>query len=158
MPKYGIMKAAYTSSTTNLSVLGAYMVTTATCFGEIVEVIVTGCGSVASADIQHRAALTGVTFGATGVSSTIVPIPFANGVTAAVGNYGTTYTTEPTTTSAVNAVTFGFNQRGGMRWAVPQGEGYKIHADGGTERGAVVMDISSAAGTIDADMHFWLGN
>ena len=158
MPKFSIMKAAYTTSTTNLSVLGAYMVTTATCFGEIVEVICTGSGSVAAADIQQRACLTGVTFGATGASSSITPIPFANGGTAAVGNYGTTYTTEPTTTSAVNAVTFGYNQRGGMRWAVPQGEGYKIRADGGTERGAVVMIISSAAGTADATMNFWIGN
>ena len=158
MPKYGIMKNAYTTSTTNLSVLGAYMVTTATCFGEIVEVICTGSGSTTPADNAIRAALAGCTFGATGVSSSITPIPFANGATAAVGNYGTTYTTEPTTTSGVTAVTFGFNQRGGMRWAVPQGEGYRIHADGGTERGAVVMMIGNVAGAADATMNFWIQN
>ena len=158
MAKYATMIADYTTSTTNLSVLGAYMVTTATCFGEIVEVIVTGSGSTAAADTQHRAQLVGCTFGATGVSSTIVPIPFNNGTVAAVGNYGTTYTTESTTTSAVVPVQFGFNQRGGMRWAVPQGEGYKMHADGGTERGAVVMIKAAAAGKADANMHFWLAN
>ncbi len=120
--------------------------------------IVTGSGVTAAADTQTRAQLTGCTFGATGVSTSITPIPFANGTVAAVGNYGTTYTTEPTTTSAVVPVQFGFNQRGGMRWAVPQGEGYKMHADGGTERGAVVMIRAAAAGKADANMHFWLAN
>jgi hypothetical protein len=158
MAKYGTMVKDYTTSTTNLSVLGAYMTTTATCFGEIIEVIVTGSGSTVAADTQTRAQLVGCTFGATGVSTTITPIPFANGTVAAVGNYGTTYTTEPTTTSAVVPVQFGFNQRGGMRWAVPQGEGYKIHADGGTERGAVVMIQAAVAGKADANMHFWLAN
>jgi hypothetical protein len=158
MAKYGIMVADYTTSTTNLSVLGAYMNTTATCNGEIVEVIVTGSGTTAAADTQTRAALVGCTFAATGVSTSITPIPFNNGVTAAVGNYGHTYTTEPTATSGVAPVQFGFNQRGGMRWAVPQGEGYRIHADGGTERGAVVMIDAVAAGKADANMHFWLQN
>ena len=158
MPKYGLQFNNQTSSTSNKSILGAYMLTTATCFGEIVEVIVTGSGSAAAADIQSRAQLVGVTFGATGVSTTIVPIPFSNGVTAAVGNYGANYSTEPTTTSAVVPVSFGFNQRGGMRWAVPQGEGYKIKADGGTERGATIQTIASAAGNLDGNMHLWIGN
>jgi hypothetical protein len=158
MPKYAISFANQTSSTSNKSILGAYMLTTATCFGEIVECIVTGSGSAAAADIQSRAQLVGVTFGATGVSTTITPVAFANGVTAAVGNYGSNYSTEPTTTSAVVPVVFGFNQRGGMRWAVPQGEGYKMHADGGTERGATIQTLASAAGNLDASMHFWIGN
>lgn len=158
MPKYGIQFANQTTSTSLKSILGAYMVTTATCFGEIVEVIVTGAGSVTPADNAIGAHLTGVTFGATGVSTSITPIPFANGATAAVGNYGSNYSTEPTTTSAVCPVRFGFNQRGGMRWAVPQGEGYRIHADGGTERGATIQTISSAAANADATMNFWIQN
>lgn len=158
MAKYAISFANQTSSTALKSILGAYMVTTATCFGEIVEVIVTGAGSVAAADIQSRASLTGVTFAATGVSTSITPVAFAHGATAAVGNYGSNYSTEPTATSAVVPVMFGFNQRGGMRWAVPQGEGYKVKADGGTERGAVIQTIASAAGNLDASMHFWLQN
>ena len=158
MAKYAISFANQTSSTSNKSILGAYMVTTATCFGEIVEVIVTGSGSAAAADIQSRAQLVGVTFGATGVSTTITPVPFVTGTTAAVGNYGSNYSTEPTTTSTVVPVMFGFNQRGGMRWAVPQGEGFKIRADGGTERGATIQTLASAAGNLDATMHFWLQN
>jgi hypothetical protein len=158
MAKYATMVADYTSSTTNLSVLSAYMSTTATCFGEIVEVIVTGSGVTAAADTQTRAQLAGCTFAATGAGAAIVPIPFANGTVAAVGTYLATLTTEPTATSAVVPVQFGFNQRGGMRWAVPQGEGYRIKADGGTERGAVLMIRAAAAGKADANMHFWLAN
>jgi hypothetical protein len=158
MSKYGIAFANQTSSTANKSILGAYMLTTATCFGEIVEVCVTGSGSVAAADIQSRAQLVGVTFAATGVSTSITPVAFANGATAAVGNYGSNYSTEPTATSAVVPVMFGFNQRGGLRWAVPQGEGYKMKADGGTEHGATIQTIASAAGNLDAYMHFWLQN
>src|SRR3990167_8266515 len=158
MAKYAISFANQTSATSLKSILGAYMLTTATCFGEIVEVIVTGSGSAAAADIQSPAHLVGVTFAATGVSTSITPVAFAHGAAAAVGNYGSNYSTEPTATSAVVPVLFGFNQRGGMRWAVPQGEGYRIKADGGTERGATIQTIASAAGNLDASMHFWLQN
>ena len=134
------------------------MLTDSTRQGEVVEVIVTGSGSVAAADIQHRADLVGVTFGATGVSTSITPIPFNPSASAALGNFGSNYSTEPTTLSAVHPVTFGFNQRGGMRWAVPQGEGFKIANSGATEKGCVVTTISSAAGNVDATMHLWQGN
>jgi len=50
------------------------------------------------------------------------------------------------------------SHRGGMRWAVPQGEGYKITNAGTTEKGATVTVISSAAGNVDGSMHFWQGN
>lgn len=158
MAKYAISFANQTSATSLKSILGAYMSTTATCFGEIVEVIVTGSGSAAAADIQSRASLVGCTFAGTGTSTSITPVPFVTGTTAAVGSYGVNNSAEPTTVSTVAPVVFGFNQRGGMRWAVPQGEGFKIRADGGTERGAVVQTIASAAGNLDATMHFWLQN
>jgi len=158
MPKYGIQFAGFVTTTGLKSVLGAYMVTTLTMDAEIVEFITTGSGSTAAADIQHRAALTTFTFGATGVSSTITPTAFNPRAAAALGNYGTNYTTEPTTSSAVTPVMFGFNQRGGMRWAVPQGEGYKISSNGITNYGATIQIVSSAAGNVDANMHLWQGN
>ncbi len=158
MPKYAIMFANQTTSTSTKSVLGGYMLTDNTRHAEIVEVILTGSGSAAAADIQHRGDLVGVTFGATGVSTSITPIPFNPNAAAATGNWGSNYSTEPTTLSAVHPVTFGFNQRGGMRWAVPQGEGFKIANAGATEKGAVVTTISSAAGNVDANLHFWQGN
>ena len=158
MPKYSIMLANQTTSTATKSVLGAYMLTDNTRQIEVVEVIATGSGSVAAADIQTRCDLAGVTFAATGVSTSITPIPFNPSAAAALGNYGTNYTTEPTALSAVHPVTFGFNQRGGMRWAVPQGEGFKANNAGATEKGCVVTTIASAAGNADTTMHFWQGN
>lgn len=158
MPKYSVMLANQTTSTATKTILGAYMLTDNTRHGEIVEVICTGSGSAAAADIQTRCDLAGCTFGATGASTTITPIPFNPNAGAATGNYGTNYSTEPTSYSAVHPVTFGFNQRGGMRWAVPQGEGFKIANAGTTEKGAGITTIASAAGNADATMHFWQGN
>lgn len=158
MPKYGLAYVLFTTTTSTKTVLGAYMLTDATRNAEIVECIMTGSGATAAADTQHRAALVGCTFGATGVSTTTTPIPFHSSGAAAAGNYGVNYGTEPTTYEAVPTVVFGFNQRGGMRWAVPQGEGYKINNSGATDHGAGFTVISAAAGVVDADFHFWQGN
>lgn len=134
------------------------MLTDATRNMEVVECIATGSGATAAADTQHRAGLVGCTFGATGVSSTITPIPFNPTGPAALGNFGANYTTEPTTYSAVIPVVFGFNQRGGMRWAVPQGEGFKAANYGTTEKGVGMTIISAAAGVVDGVMDFWQAN
>ena len=158
MPKYSIMFANQTSSTAAKTVLAAYMLTDATRNMEVVEVICTGSGSVAAADIQSRCDLAGCTFAATGVSTSITPIPFNPTGPAALGNYGTNESTEPTAYSAVRPVSFGFNQRGGMRWAVPQGEGFRAANYGTTEKGCGVLTIASAAGNLDANMHFWQAN
>jgi len=158
MSKYAIMFASQTTSTSTKTILGAYMLTDSTRQAEIVECIWTGSGSVAAADIQHRGDLAGSTFAATGASTTITPIPWNPSAAAALGNFGTNYSTEATATSAVHPVTVGFNQRGGMRWAVPQGEGFKIHNSGTTEKGAIMTTISSAAGNVDGSLHFWQGN
>ena len=155
MPKYSTQYALFTTSTATLTVLGAYMLTDNTRQAQIVEVIMTGSGATTPADTAHRCTLAGLSFGATGGSTPITPIPWNPSASAALGNYGVNYTTEPTTYSAVRPVMFGFNQRGGMRWAVPQGEGFNIANAGATEKGAGVTVISSAAGVIDANMHFW---
>lgn len=131
------------------------MLTDNTRQGQIVEVIVTGSGATTPADTAHRATLVGCTFGATGVSTTTTPIPWNPNASAAVGNFGSNYSTEPTTYSSQTPVVFGFNQRGGMRWAVPQGEGFNIANSGTTEKGAGVTVVSSAAGVVDGNMHFW---
>ena len=156
MPKYSLAYDLYTTTTSLRSVVGAYMVTDNTRQGQIVEVIMTGSGATTPADTAHRCSLAGNTFtGATGASSAGTPIPWNPSASAAIGAYGINYTAEPSTVSAMRAVTFGFNQRGGMRWAVPQGEGYNIANAGATEHGATVTVISSAAGVVDGSMHFW---
>ena len=158
MPKYGFQYALFTTTTGLVTVLGAYMLTDNTRNAEIVECIVTGSGATAAADTQHRAVLNGCTFAATGASTSVTPIPFHPNGPAALGNFGTNYTGEPTAYEAVAAVQIGFNQRGGMRWAVPQGEGYKIANAGTTDKGAGIRVISAAAGVVDADLHFWQAN
>jgi hypothetical protein len=159
MPKYSVMFASQTTSTSIKSVIACYMVTDSTRQAEIVECIWTGSGSVAAADIQHRGSLAGDSFASnTGVSTTITPVPWNPAASAAIGNYGVNHSTNPGGANAVQAVTVGFNQRGGMRWAVPQGEGYKITNAGTTDKGATMGTISSAAGNVDANLHFWQGN
>src|SRR5438132_10632875 len=99
MPKYSIMLANQTSSTATKTVLGAYMLTDSTRQAEIVEVICTGSGSVAAAEIQTRCDLVGCTFAATGGVTAISPIPFKHSDSAALGNYGTNYSDEHTTSA-----------------------------------------------------------
>ena len=104
--------------------------------------------------------LVGFTSGATGASTTFTPGKFNFAAPAALGNHGCNYTTEPTTITTANSghpVSFGFNQRGGMRWAVPQGEGVK-YSFSGTEKLWTVQVLSSAAGTVTGTAHFWQGN
>ena len=160
MPKYGFQYVFFTTTTSNKTILGAYMLTDATRNMEVVEAIATGSGATSPADVAHRATLAGATFGATGVSTSITPIPFNPTGPAALGNFGANYTTEPTAYSAVVPVVFSFNQRGGMRWAVPQGEGFRAANYGTTEKGCGLLILSSTgtSNAVDANMHFWQAN
>lgn len=153
MPKYGITTNAFTTSTTITTALGIFANATGE-QAEIVELIMTGSGSTAAADTQHRATATHCTFGATGVSTSLTPEPFLDGSLAANCSCGGAYSTEPTTYSSQPTLVFGFNQRGGMRWAVPQGEGLRIN-NAFTDKGIGWRVTSSAAGAVDATAHFW---
>jgi hypothetical protein len=162
MPKFGIQYVSFVTSTAKKSVIGQYLLTDLTHRSEVVEVICTGAGSVAAADIQHEVELQGFTGGGTGASTTVTPGKFRYDSAASLGNSGVNYTTEPTTITAATSghpVSFGFNQRGGMRWAVPQGEGvtYSMSSPA-AERIWSVQVLSSAAGTVTANTHFWQGN
>lgn len=153
MPKYGITTNDMTTSTTISTALGIFANATGE-KAEIVELIMTGSGTTAAADTQHRATATHCTFGATGVSTSLTPEPFIDQSLAANCTCGGAYSTEPTTYSGQPHLVFGFNQRGGMRWAVPQGEGILVQ-NGGTDKGLGWRTTSSAAGKIDAALHFW---
>lgn len=153
MPKYGITTNDMTTSTTISTALGIFANATGE-QAEIVELIMTGSGTTAAADTQHRATAAHCTFGATGVSTSLTPEPFLDNSLAANCTTGAAYSTEPTTVSSQPHLVFGFNQRGGMRYAVPQGEGVKIN-NAGTDKGLCWRTTSSAAGKIDATLHFW---
>lgn len=155
MPKYGVSAAAFTSPITTADTAILVHANAAGEQAEVVELIMTGSGTTAAADTQHRAAAyfhDGSTAGTAGSNPT--PEKFADGSVAAACLAGIAYTAEPTNINTVALLQFGFNQRGGMRWAVPQGEGIKC-MNSFTEKGLVWTVVSSAAGVVDANMHWW---
>jgi hypothetical protein len=155
MPKYGASFGAFATTT---SILTALKLVTATKVPvEIVEAAMFGSGTVAPADIQHECTLAAVSAAGagTGTASPPTPEPFGpNKQQAASSSFLWKMTAEPTTYATVFPVLFSFNQRGGMRWAVPRGEGM------GNVFEATQMHIgqrvrSSAVGTVDGHLHFW---
>ena len=154
MPKFGVDTADFTSPITTADT--AISITMgAAARAEVVELTMTGSGTTAAADTQHRASSRFCDFttaGTPGASPT--PELFDSGVAAAAAAADTAYTAEPTNINTVSHVAFGFNQRGGMRWAVPKGEGVSVQG-GLTEDGLIFMVVSSAAGKVDAYMHWW---
>jgi hypothetical protein len=154
MPKFGLDAVSFTSPITTADT--AISITMgAAARAEVVELIMTGGGVTAAADTQHRASSRFCDFATAGTpGASPTPEIFDSGVAAAAAAADTAYTAEPTNINTVSHVAFGFNQRGGMRWAVPRGEG--IHVQGGlTEDGLVFTVVSSAAGVVDSAMNWW---
>ncbi len=145
--------SAFTTSTTVTTAMSIGSNTSGRA-GEVVELVMTGSGTTTAADTQHRAQLTVLTLATTGVSTTATPEPFHQNARASQMLAGTVFTTEPTVYSAQPTVNFGFNQRGGMRWAVPQGEGVYI-VGGLDDDGVGARVISAAAGSVDGHIHWW---
>lgn len=122
--------------------------------GEVIEIIMTGAGVAAPADRAHRAQGDFLTFATAGTGTALTEVEFdersQSALLAGVGEYSA----EPTTYAAGSAVLFAFNQRGGMRWAVPRGEGVMVRG-GDTNDGFGLRVISDAAGAVDGQVHFW---
>ena len=153
MGRYWVGFSDFTTSTANKT--AAKIIGAATKRFECVEIIMTGSGITAAADTQHEckaAALSNAGAGTPGASPT--PSKADQASQASYLTAGTSYSAEPTTYETNVFPIFGFNQRGGLRWAVPQGEGYKI--DGGqTNLHFGVLVISSAAGKVSGSVHWW---
>ena len=153
MPKFGAFFNAFATTTTAKTALALHANGTGEWF-ELIELLMSGDGSVTAADRQHRAQLAKCTFGAAGTGTTITAEPFddfaAAGRVLAVGEYSA----EPTTVGTVFPILWGFNQRGGMRWAVPQGEGVKVY-NPNTNKGVVFQVLSDAAGAVDGHGNWW---
>lgn len=155
MAKYGVSFGGFATTT---SILTALKLVTATKVPvEIVELAMYGSGTVAPADIQHEATLAAVSAAGagTGTASPPTPEPFGpNKQAAASSSILWKMTAEPTTYATVFPVLFSFNQRGGMRWAVPRGEGVgSIFENTQMHEGFRIR--SSAVGTVDGHMHWW---
>lgn len=154
MAKYGISAGAFATTT---GILTALKLVSVTKFPwEIVELGMYGSGTVAPADIQHSATFAYVSAAGagTGTASPPTPEPMHKTSPAASSTVLWKMTAEPTTYATVFPVLFSFNQRGGMRWAVPQGEGLLDSFEQTQMHGGFRVQ-SSAVGTIDAMLNFW---
>jgi len=122
---------------------------------EIIELIMTGSGTAAAADRQHTARVTKSQPTGNGTGSAQTPEPFDEIANAARIAATVEFSAEPAAfLGSVYPLLWGFNQRGGMRWAVPRGEGLVIH-NANTERAVFFGVISDAAGAVDGAVHFW---
>ena len=120
---------------------------------EFVELIMTGAGATAAADTQHTARFVRCSAASVGTASAQTPEPFL-GTRTSNASCTVEYSNEPTTKATVFPVHFGFNQRGGQRWAVPQGEGVVARQTDTNLKGNWEV-ISQAAGAVDANAQWW---
>ena len=152
MAKYALSTISFASPTTTADT--AISIECDSAPAEVVELIMTGSGTDAAADTQHTADARYCDFASTGTATSTTPEPMASHVAAAAANGDIVYTAEATNINAVGVVTFGFNQRGGMRWAVPRGDGVVV-VNALTEDGLVWTVVAQAAGAVDATMQWW---
>lgn len=152
MPKFG---AGISDRTTATSVDGCIAWTTAAGdWAEFVELMMTGSGITAAADTQHRATFDFSEGTTEAIGTAQTPMKFNQNSAAASLTTEVTITTEQATIQTPPAVEFAFNQRGGMRWAVPRGEGIILAFDHANEDASWRV-ISSAAGKVNASSHWW---
>jgi hypothetical protein len=154
MAKFWVGFTNFATATTNKT--GVKIIGAANKSIEVVEIGAFGPGAsgVVPADIQHNVNagfLTNAGAGTPGASPT--PEPF-NKIGSVSGNTaGTAYSAESTAYVTNVFQLFSFNQRGGMRWSVPQGEGFKPDANANFSFGWRV--ISHAVGAIDGNCMWW---
>jgi len=153
MGRYWVGFQDFTTSTANKT--AAKIICATTRKFECVEIIMTGSGITAPADTQHEAIaafLSQATAGTAGASPT--PSKGDQAANASLHTAGTSFSAEPTTYETNKFPLFGFNQRGGMRWAVPAGIGFA--SDGAqTNMNLGALVISSVAGKVSGNAH-WL--
>lgn len=154
MPKFGVSWGDFATSTSVITMLK--LVTATKVPIEVVELAAYGGGTTAPADIQHTATSAFVSAAGAGTGTAGPPTPekFAQSSAASGSTILWKMTAEPTTYATVFPVLSAFNQRGGMRWAVPQGEGLKNQFEN-TNMHLGWRVQSSAAGTCTGHMHWW---
>jgi hypothetical protein len=152
MGKMWVGFASFTTAATNktgVKIIGASAKTF-----EVVEIGCFGAGAVAPADIQHNVNcgfLSNATAGTAAASPT--PEPMSKAAVASALTAGTAYSAESTTFVTNVPQLFSFNQRGGMRWSVPQTEGFR--PDPVANFSFAWRVISSTAGSVDGNAMWW---
>jgi len=122
---------------------------------EIIELAMSGSGTSAADDVQHRARATFLTFATAGTpGASPTPLVFNQKSQAAACAGGVEHSAEPTVVGSTFHLNEGFNQRGGINWSVPEGAGIKLrNAD--ASPGYAWQVISGAVGEVDGHVH-WL--
>lgn len=125
--------------------------------GELVY-LAAGGAAVTPASKQHEVWVAKCTFATAGTAgSSPTPAPFDEGAAAADLLAGIEFSAEPTVIDATDGaypLYEGFNQYGGMKWGVPQGEGIFL-SNAYTKRGICVRCLSDAVGAISGCGHWW---
>jgi hypothetical protein len=152
MGKFSLDAKDHTTSTSLLTACS--IVYAAGEAGEIVEMMMTGSGVTAAADTQHDARGAHSTNAGAGTSTAQTANQFDDRSAASTATGAVLFTAQPTSIDTVHDVSFGFNQRGGMRWAVPRGEGVKVNGDD-AKLAYRWQVISSAAGKVNGNIHWW---
>lgn len=128
---------------------------------ECVELLMTGSGQAAVADVPVAASAAYCSTTVTGVSTNGASAP---GVAEKMDGQGaatigscisTAFTTEPTSYASSFPVYFGFNTRGGNKFSVPQGEGLKVDSGATNNRLGWRAQAQSSTPGIDAEMQAW---
>ncbi len=153
MPKFGAHLSNFVTTTGVKTGLMAWALSNRRC--EVVELLMTGSGLAAVADVPHQATAAYCSTTLVGVGSTITAEKMDGQGAAAIGTCITgTFTNEPTTYATVFPVLFGFNTRGGNKFSVPQGEGLKI--DSGATNNRLGWRVQGqGAGAVDAEIQAW---
>lgn len=153
MPKYGISWPDFADSTSVITMIR--LVSVSKFPWEVVELAMYGGGTTAPADIQHAATFCFLSAAGAGTAtSSPTPERFAQQSAAASSTVGSRFTGEPTTYAGQQPVMVAFNQRGGMRWGVPQGEGLSNTFEQ-TNMHAGWRAQASTAGTVTGHVHWW---
>ena len=160
MGKYGFSAQNYATTTALRTVILLSAGTTLGRSAEIIEVIMTGGRGSGPQDIMHDAVgnfCTMATTGTAGSAPVAVPLDPLNGNASKTGAAGAqiAFTAEPSVYDTVNPLLYGFNQRGGMRFSVPQGEGMKIFSQATGKMAFGMQVISSVAGNVNANYMYW---
>ena len=158
MPKYAAHVTNFTTSSTSTTMIRIGSISNRRC--EVVECIMTGAGATTPADVGHDCQLSFLNaFGTTGWG-TASPLPgptqqFVKSSAASSASVAIRFQKEPTVYDLVFPVYFGFNQRGGQRWSVPQGEGVKVDSGTATGAGLGQLNQSSASGAANSSLNWW---
>ena len=154
--KYAVSAVSSTADTSKGSM--AAFTTAAGVVAEFTELMMTGSGTDAAVDVQCTATWDFSDGSIIAAGAALTPIPFnqnapASKFTSILIDMDAV-TIEGTTLIAPPAITYGFNSRGGMRWAVPRGEGLDLNNSDANEDASFQADASGTM-AVDLHVHWW---